>query len=478
MSFLQNLLRAAPGMARGGIVAGATPNIAGGGATDVLRSMQAAGDDAMQRDMLMYGLRERAQDRQMREHDMRRQEDNDRYKRERDKQEDEYRRLQTKVQLSQIAEPLTPQQEQMMATGQGEMETPQAPGMPPLKTPFANPIRQQDVINFDGVPFYMKSPTARKAEDTADQLATYRRQREIATEETLNQKAGEAQIAQSMMRPVPPVIARALGLPADYKVPVNELDTYVRMVEARSQREASEALRRELANEANQTRRDIAEMSVSARRDIASMAGGGGGSFIPTTDAQGNLTGAWNPKTGAYAQPPEAGLRRSGVSAGEQAKRADIQTMLEDATMLEGLAEKHRGNIGIISGRAADLKRNTVGVDGDLNDLFRISDNLADKLLRARSGAQINEQEFKRLRALVPDPRKPYAKFTSDLAGFKDELTRTLAARTGGVAPPPQGPPNAGATVLMVGPDGVKGTVPAANVAAFERNGYKRVPSK
>ncbi len=50
-------------MVRGGIVAGATPNIAGGGATDVLRAMQASGDDATQRDMLAYNMkRQRAMD--------------------------------------------------------------------------------------------------------------------------------------------------------------------------------------------------------------------------------------------------------------------------------------------------------------------------------------------------------------------------------------------------------------------------------
>lgn len=47
----------------GAVAGGATPNVAGGGATDVLRAMQAAGDDSRQRSLLNYNMgRQTSQD--------------------------------------------------------------------------------------------------------------------------------------------------------------------------------------------------------------------------------------------------------------------------------------------------------------------------------------------------------------------------------------------------------------------------------
>jgi hypothetical protein len=53
-----------------------------------------------------------------------------------------------------------------------------------------------------------------------------------------------------------------------------------------------------------------------------------------------------------------------------------------------------------------------------------MTDDAGDQLLRARSGAQINDQEYQRLRNLVPNPRGTVSKFFSDLRLFRNEMTR------------------------------------------------------
>jgi len=56
---------------------------------------------------------------------------------------------------------------------------------------------------------------------------------------------------------------------------------------------------------------------------------------------------------------------------------------------------------------------------------------MAEFLLRALSGAQINESEYGRLRALIPDPRSHISKFEADLNLFEQELQSTIDKRFG-----------------------------------------------
>lgn len=120
-------------------------------------------------------------------------------------------------------------------------------------------------------------------------------------------------------------------------------------------------------------------------------------------------------------------------TASERDKAGALDVMIQDAHSLAQIAATQKGSIGPIEGRIASLKMATVGTgDADTNNLFRLADNLGDQLLRARSGAQINETEYKRLRALVPNPRGPEDKFFSDLAAFTSELERTQKAKYGG----------------------------------------------
>lgn len=133
-------------------------------------------------------------------------------------------------------------------------------------------------------------------------------------------------------------------------------------------------------------------------------------------------------------------------SADERKDAGNMSVMIDDILTLENLANSNKDSIGPLQGRWQAFKRATVGTgDAEINELFRISDNLADQLLRARSGAQINESEYRRLRPLVPNPRGPEDKFFSDLAGFASELKRTQLARFPGQAAPGATPPAGGA---------------------------------
>jgi hypothetical protein len=83
---------------------------------------------------------------------------------------------------------------------------------------------------------------------------------------------------------------------------------------------------------------------------------------------------------------------------------------------------------------------------------------MAEFLLRALSGAQINESEYGRLRALIPDPRSHISKFEADLNLFEAELKSTIEKRFGSAAAVPTdgaGAQYAGDVIEFVrGPDG------------------------
>jgi len=195
-----------------------------------------------------------------------------------------------------------------------------------------------------------------------------------------------------------------------------------------------------------QTYKDLYESDQRAATAAAALANRGDrgeqGTYIPLTDEKGVITGAWNPKANKLVPSPVEGARRSGLPATELKDRANIEVMMEDAANLRKLGEKHKGVIGRVSGILSDVQRKNLGVEPDVNKLFNISDDLADRLLRSRSGTQITNIEYERLRSLVPDPRRPYEKFMADLDLFESSLKRTYKYRTGH-NPPTNGAPDA-----------------------------------
>lgn len=159
------------------------------------------------------------------------------------------------------------------------------------------------------------------------------------------------------------------------------------------------------------------------------------GRLSPLVDATGKITGTFNNVSGEYTERPDIpeGTRKSPVSSTEMEKRGALESVISDSDELGRLAKGEAGEkIGPVAGRWTGATRGLVPQTQDVQDLFHISQNLADQLLRARSGAQINEQEYKRLRVLVPDPRDERTKFDADLRRFQIEAKNVLSARQGG----------------------------------------------
>ena len=151
-----------------------------------------------------------------------------------------------------------------------------------------------------------------------------------------------------------------------------------------------------------------------------------------------------HPSTGRIELSP-AGTRPQ-FTAAEREEVNMMDEMLTQLSQLRTLAQDNPKAVGFGQGTVASARLNVTGGGGsEVAELFRIADGISDLLLRARSGAQINEQEYKRLRALTPNPRLSETKFFSDLDAFEAEVQRTIARRTGaaplvtpGVRPGPE----------------------------------------
>lgn len=128
------------------------------------------------------------------------------------------------------------------------------------------------------------------------------------------------------------------------------------------------------------------------------------------------------------------GLRPQ-YTAEERSKVSNYDEMTTQLKRLKELAPKHPGAIGYGQGWISELGSKITGAGGEeVAEMFRISNNVSDILLRARSGAQINEQEYARLRKVAPNPNTSETKFYSDLKTFTAEVER-LKDRLSGKAP-------------------------------------------
>ena len=91
--------------------------------------------------------------------------------------------------------------------------------------------------------------------------------------------------------------------------------------------------------------------------------------------------------------------------------------------------------VGFVKGRAKQLQANVAGgVPEDQTTFYADVNDIADMLLRARSGAQINEQEYQRLSKLVPTPNLPPDTFSSRLKRFEEQLNQTMQNQQGRLA--------------------------------------------
>jgi len=173
--------------------------------------------------------------------------------------------------------------------------------------------------------------------------------------------------------------------------------------------------------------------------------------------ATGRLVGYYHPATETFRAVGQgnlpSGTRPGAVPAGEMEKRGMLQSMLSDAQRLQtlvGLLDKPTEagkQIGYWAGREQDIRSSgalaPLGVEAppeSVLEMIHITDNISDMLLRARSGAQINEQEYARLRKLMPNPRTSPESFRANLSRFIVETNNIMSARQGGEVTQPNEP--------------------------------------
>ena len=176
-------------------------------------------------------------------------------------------------------------------------------------------------------------------------------------------------------------------------------------------------------------------------------------------------TEGWNPNAIAPVQSTAAQTAREAVlntplsgirklSATQKSKLDLLLTIKADVAVLKELYPKYTEFVGPIAGAVTQARINYAGTTSDKSligsilpetrvppevvDLFAVTQSVQDRELRARSGAQINEQEFARLLKFLPDVTKLADVNLRRLAQFEREIDTMIRQITGGrgVAPP------------------------------------------
>jgi len=116
------------------------------------------------------------------------------------------------------------------------------------------------------------------------------------------------------------------------------------------------------------------------------------------------------------------------IPASESDKLADLNSMKEALGVVRNNYDP--SFVGPYDARMQTAKQTTGFGATTRGALFSQSvQDIKDRLLRARSGAQINEQEYRRLVALVPDQYKSEVDFLAKMDRFDQVLNSTIASK-------------------------------------------------
>ena len=122
---------------------------------------------------------------------------------------------------------------------------------------------------------------------------------------------------------------------------------------------------------------------------------------------------------------------KSKLSAEQLGKVGELNAILQNINKTKelygyGTGKEHIEWVGVIGGRKGGIKSKYLGTaSGDQVKFYAYVKDMQDALLRARSGAQINEQEYARLVNFLPDPNLPSTTFKARLDRF-EEATKIL----------------------------------------------------
>jgi hypothetical protein len=109
------------------------------------------------------------------------------------------------------------------------------------------------------------------------------------------------------------------------------------------------------------------------------------------------------------------------VPPGEVTKIGDLNTLARNISEAEKLYNPEW--VGPVMGRVGGVREKyTGGASEEQVKFYAYVRDMKDALLRARSGAQINEQEYARLVKFLPDENSPAKTFEARLARFKEAV--------------------------------------------------------
>lgn len=116
------------------------------------------------------------------------------------------------------------------------------------------------------------------------------------------------------------------------------------------------------------------------------------------------------------------------IPGAEVSKIGDLENMKEKLGVIDRNYSPQY--VGMVDNKLQAIKQKTgFGATGQAANFRQAVQDIKDSLLRARSGAQINEQEYQRLLPLVPDETMSEVDFLAKRARFEEVLNSIIAEK-------------------------------------------------
>lgn len=152
--------------------------------------------------------------------------------------------------------------------------------------------------------------------------------------------------------------------------------------------------------------------------------------YLPKDTSEGIVS--FSGRTGQMGQPSGMGKP---IPSGTTEKIGDLNALLTDIGQVKrlykyGTDNEEKAWVGPVAGRVGTLKEKyTGGAQDEQVKFYSFVRDMKDALLRARSGAQINEQEYQRLVKFLPDEYLPDKSFKARLERFEEQVNIVLESK-------------------------------------------------
>jgi hypothetical protein len=156
--------------------------------------------------------------------------------------------------------------------------------------------------------------------------------------------------------------------------------------------------------------------------------------FTDDTGQQAYLAkGAAVPQGWKRAEKSGSGVTINMPKAAPSGERESLNKLFEFDSQLERIEKsydpKYVGRVQGVAGAAKELTG--VGANKKESEFRQVTRDISDTLLRLRSGAQINEQEYQRMLKLVPTTNLPEQVFEARLKSLRTAIKDSIRIRKG-----------------------------------------------